>query len=744
MRGKWMLFFAVFWLLCSVTPVEAESNIEINVNAPLGGLSKYNAWTRVEVNLAPQETPFHGFVDLTKDKSAKRLHESAWRQQVNIEAGKDATITFDMPSQVLLDDWYVRLTENGQVVQVEKLRLPYPKDGRTIGVVHQGGSAFHFLALQPSQVTKGIPYTIQNLAVDKLPDSAWLYQNLDVLAMGSELVGSLRAEQVNAIRDWVQTGGLLILSAGPGQDEVVEPFQADMPVETGRSGQANLKQAIERYTDEKAIPEGSLAVFNRDLPLFSAKAVGKGRILFVNYDVTAEPLASWQHNSQLWQNVMMQHGALSQLENSPFRDQMLHPFLELSKQIPGVQTPAPVWMVVLWCGYIVVIAPAVYLLLKRKGRRQWAWGVIPVTAVLMTVGIYLFGKPLVVKSSASYEISEVQIVDEQLAQTRTAATFLAVDQNQYDIDGQSLMVALPLSMGKNDYVPEGITAGNQLISFRNVPYLTPKQAIGFGTLRDAGSFTAHLTVNADRLQGSVTNHTRFAMESAFVEIGLQRIPIGALAIGEEKQVDIRLDPLLMPRTGEGNKKLSPEERLEQLKENVISFSRENKLRVIGVNTEPLPLLSMQEPHLAHYWNVVHQTVRLEADEKGMVTYPYGLLGISVSDTSGDVDSNSPYLWELGKGSITFELDAAGTGLKVERLTVPLDHSSFRPFHIEVFSQRTGKWIALKRGERLVVDKQLQEMMTPRGTLLLRFTHHASPRLTLPTPFFQVEGREQAW
>lgn len=743
MRWRWMLLWAAVWLTLGVQPLQAESNMEIDVNVPLGGIIKYNAWTRLEVSVTAQDAPFQGYVELSKRKSSKGSHESALRQQIDIQPGKNAVAKFDLPAQMLLDEWYIRLSENGQVVQAEKLRMPYPKDGQTIGIIHEDASAFHFLAIQQSQMTMGMPYSIQNLTVDSLPKEAWVYQNLDVLAMGGKQASQLREEQVQAIVEWVKTGGFLILSAGPGQDDVAKLFQKVIPVAAGNGGQVSLKNGLQTYAGEKLIPEGVIAVYNRDLPLFTSKKVGAGRILFVNYDVTAEPLASWQNNSQLWQSVLGQHGAMQILKQQTYVDQMIRPFLEMSRQIPDVQTPAPVWMAVLWGGYVLLVAPLTYYVLKRKDRRQWAWGIVPGCAVLLTVGTFAVGKPLVVKSSSSYTISDVRIVDDQLAQTKTASTFLAVDRDQYDVKVGAPLVALPLSLGKNDYDPEGILDGAN-ISYRNVPYLTPKQAIGFGMLPDAGHFSATVTVIGDHLQGKVKNNTRFALESTYLEVGMQRIPLGTMAIGEEKPIDIRLEPLFMPRQLETGKKETPEERRKQLQEAVLSYSRGHEVRIIGINTQELPMLAMQEPHQSHYWNVIHQTIHLQPDSQGIITYPYGLLDVMVQDTTGDYDSKSAYLWELGKGSITFELEAGEARLNLERVIVPLEHSSFRPFRMEVFEQKTGRWLPLERGKRLVLDKQLAQMLTPRGTLLLRFSNDGAPRLTLPTPFFQVEGRELTW
>lgn len=744
MRWSWMLILTVGWLGFMIQPVEAEGSMDITVNVPLGGIVKYESWMRLDVTIANQEIPFSGFVELTKKQPGKNMYQSTLRQQVDITPGKSVAVSFDLPAQLLMDDWHIQLTQNGQMIQREKLRLPYPRDGRLVGVVHEEGNAYHFLAMNESLLNATTPFSVQNLTPQMLPDQSWIYQNLDVLALGGNEIGLLNERQVGAIKEWVKTGGIVILSAGPGDDAGVKKFADVLPLPAGRGGSAELREALYPYIGEKALPAGTVSVYNVDFPLFVSKTSGHGLFLFVNYDVTAEPLASWQHNLGLWHNVMSQHGAHGVLEQSKYTDQMIRPFLELSRSIPGVRTPSPLWMVVLWGGYVFVVAPLAYLVLKKWNRRQLAWGVIPGIAILFTVGTFAIGKPLVVKANTSYAITEVRILDEQLAQMRTASTFLTVDQNTYDVEVQTRIVALPLSLGKNDYEPEGMMDGKQMLSYKNVPYLTPRQAVGFGVLPHKGQFTANLRVVGDRLQGNVKNNTSFSLDSAFIEVGLQRIALGSMKKGEEKPVDARLEPLFMHRQPNQAQLETREGRVKQLQETVLSYGRENQIRVVGTNTEPLPLLNMLEPHQSHYWNVVSQTVQLQPDQQGVITYPYGLLDVSIQETTGDFDSSSAYLWELGKGSITFALGAGDADVDLKRLIVPLDHSSFRPFKIEMFHQKSGKWKLLGRGERLVLDKELQDTLTPQKKLLIRVSHDGKQRLSLPMPFFQVEGVERKW
>mgnify|MGYP001770256712 FL=1 len=745
MNRSWLLVFAVVWLSFAAQPAAAEGSVEMKVHMPFNGVFKYDAWVRLEVTVHSQEQPFSGLVELSNARKPRKTGYGVLRQPVKLTAGESKTIAFDMPAQLFLEEWRLWLTQGDKVVASEKLRMRFPNEGRIIGVLDSGSGAFHVLTLTQRQMDGG-HVLVQNLTAEMLPDEPWLYRNLDILALSGEQVKQLRDEQVRAITEWIKSGGVVILSAGPGQEEAVRRFADVLPIEP-KSGRVDLKQALSAYMPAKNLPDGSIPVFNSTLPLFVAQEAGHGRLLFVNYDVTTEPLASWQHGDELWQNVLIRHGVQDVLEQGRRINQFNRHLLELSRYIPDVQPPHPVWIAVLWVVYVGAVAPGTYLLLKRLNRRQWAWGVIPGMAVLLMVGVIFIGKPMVVRENSSYSVNRVRILDEQLAEVESASTFLSVSKDRFRTEVQPGIVALPLSYNRYNFQPDGLMSEKQadttyVLEFQKVPYLTPRQVVGFGLMRDAGEFAASLYVRKDRLRGTVTNNTAFPLETAYVEVGPQRIPLGSMRPGETKRVDAKLEPLYLPsRSDYENTSPSVEERIHWMKDDVLSVEGGDSVRILGVNSQPIPLITFQEEHRSHYWNVISQTVRLQPDKRGVITYPYGLLDVSIQESTGELEPKSPYLWDVAKGSVTFSLKLGQARHHAERLIVPLDHSSFRPFQKAIFHQKSGQWKPLPRDKRLVLEADLSEYLTPDGTVLLRFSHPGAKRLSLPIPFFQVEGRE---
>jgi hypothetical protein len=747
MRGKWVLVLALVFLGIMAQPAAARDQLDLTVTMPLKGAVKYNGWTRIEVTVANHGLPFAGFLELGTDKFRSSSRQSTIRQELQMKQSETKQLVFDLPSEMLMRELELRVLEAGKVVQTQLIPASALRDERIVGVVHESDSAFHFMNLNGDKIGQGVPYMVKNLQPDSLPTESWIYQNLDILALGGQQAGRLSDAQIAAIKEWIRRGGVVVLAAGPHQDAAVDRFRDLLPVKRGESGLLNDLSELRSYTGDLEIPFSSIPVYDRNAPLFVSKPIGAGILLFANFDVTKEPMASWQHNRQLWQNVLERHGAIRLLEQKGGGDAFNRSLLLLSKYIPGVQTPSVGLIIAIWAFYLVLAAPVLYLVLKRLGRREWAWGIIPAAAVLLSAGVFLIGRPLVVKEDSSFAVSSIRIVDEKLAEVQSATTFVTVAGGDYQVETEEGFLSLPLSGNHGDFQPMGVIrkegSGNTLV-FQHVPYLSGRQAAAYGVRSDIGQFRTELTVIGNQLQGRIKNDTTFDLEHVYLEMGMQRYSVGALKKGEEKRVDTAIEPVYLPGGDDSgfSRKETLEEQVERIKNSLLESDGSEQIRLVGVSSKPLPIIRLQTEHQAHYWNVITQAVSLRPDENGKITYPYGLLGVDVYQGSGDFERKSRNLGELGKGTVTFALKVGHLSGTIDRVTVPLDLAPFRPFHKEIYHARSGQWKNLERDQRIELRENVREYINRDGVILIRFTNPGHQRISLPMPFFQVEGEEK--
>ncbi|NGQ96321.1 hypothetical protein G3578_14240 [Brevibacillus sp. SYP-B805] len=750
---KWLLALVLIVQCLIAIPAAADEPFDLSIHLPLGGVIKNNQWTRVEVSITNNGGErFSGEMEFG-DEPHSGLNRAIYRQAITLDAGETKNVPIDLPAEMLMQGpTEVRLIKGEQVMATEEFPPITPKGERVVGVIADEPSAFHFLAIGSDQrLDNWIPFTVQHFEPDALPDQSWILKNLDMIAIGPLTSGKLKENQLAALKEYVRRGGVLILSARPGDDELVQQFRDLLPVAGGQGGMLTNLGELERWTGSTPLPLSSIPVYNRQFLLITAKQIDGGVYLFANYDVTAEPMASWQYNRQLWKKVLTQSKAVERMAEKDERSPLDVSLVSLSKLIPGVQVPSVGWIILIWLVYLLVLAPGLYLALKRWERREWAWGIIPVTAILLSVTVYLFGRTTVAEEDASYRVSMLRILDKDLTEVQTAASFLTVSGGSYSVRAENGFLAVPLAynqvnMADDDTMMGTDGQGSKTIQFRNVPYLSIKQAVASGILRDIGSFDAVLQTNGDRLQGVIVNRTRLPMEEVYLNLGLQRIALGSLQPGEKKQVDAKIEEYVFPQQSDQDspyeRALNREQQIARQKEWLMN-GESNQLRLIGVSSQPLHTLELLQQGQKHDWNVVVQNISLMPDASGHIVYPYGTLPVQKIDEKGIVDYRHPNIWNLGRGEVTFALSVDQSGLDVTKVEIPLDQSPYRPFRKEIYHAKTGKWKQLGREERVILGKELGEYLNREGQILVRFTNPTDQRFSLPQPYLRLEGVEKS-
>ncbi|HZG18167.1 MAG TPA: hypothetical protein VE710_24635 [Candidatus Bathyarchaeia archaeon] len=750
---KWVAILVVLMLLLPLLPTKAEEQYDLTVDLPLGGIFTFNQWTRLNVTVHNYSSEaFQGLVVFHQVQNVEG-RETMYRKAVTITAGASQLVPIDLPAEYLLNGPVeVRLMKGDLLVAKEKLSSFNPKGERTVGVIGDNNNAFHFLAIGSDQRNhQWVPFTVQHMEPEMLPNESWILKNLDVLAFAGSSNVKISAGQIQAIKEWLNRGGVLILSGDSRPGSILAQFQDVFPVPSGQSGLRTDMTEFDHLTGGETPPLKAISVYNRNYPYFTTKQIGAGVLIFVNFDVTAEPLASWQHNRQLWQKVLMQSNALDSIERKNELTPVDRSLLSVSKYIPEVKMPKATWNIAIFMVYVLMIAPVLYWILKRKDRHIWAWGIIPVAAVVLSLSVYLIGRTLIVQTNSSFHVSKLLLLNSDMAEVQTATSILSVSGGDYDLRLKKGMLTVPAnqtgrSLGEEGAVIATDANGSSTLSFRNVPYLSEKQIISSGIRTDIGSFESHLSVMNGKITGTIVNRTTFALENLYLDLGMQRISLGAMKPGEKKQVEAKVEEYYIAEQMEGTlsteKAQTREEHIEQLK-NSTSFVGSNQVRLVGISSQPLHSVDVLFEGKNHYWNVLTQKIRLQENQMGTLIYPYGTNNVFLMDQKGNVESNTPNMYDIIKGEATFALSLNQANINVTRVEIPLDQSPYRPFKKEIYHSKSGTWKPLGREERVQLTTELDEYLNEEGRILIRFSNPTDQRLTLPQPYFQVEGVEQS-
>jgi hypothetical protein len=217
--------------------------------------------------------------------------------------------------------------------------------------------------------------------------------------------------------------------------------------------------------------------------------------------------------------------------------------------LPSLALPPTGGLLLILIGYIALIGPLNYVILRRIDRREWAWITMPVLIVGFALGAYAFGSAL---RGSSVIVNEVGIVrgapdaTEGSAQVYLGVFSPARGTYQVAVPGGALLSS-PIS---GDVF--GGTSSNLDVLQGEPPGASRVRdlAVGFGSLRTirAESAASVPKIHADlrlfngTLIGSIRNDSTVTLEKPAVVLGGNVKVLHDLAPGAEEAVSLAIIP----------------------------------------------------------------------------------------------------------------------------------------------------------------------------------------------------------
>jgi hypothetical protein len=740
------LMAMVILLLCfPAWAMDGQSEIDMTVDMPLKGIYKpmNDQVVSVNVHLRNRGEPFAGEIVL---RGGERTidQDLSYRQEVIIPTQGKIEVSLRVLSNRLGSDRGVgvALLQKGKLVNWTPLSIGEVHQEWVVGVLSSTPDAFSFLNLAQTEPKRGI--SVRQLKLADMPEDAWTLDSLDVLALGNIPAG-LTEKQQQAITNWVKSGGVLVVSGGKSLASVkaafpeLIPYSSDTAMENAKSpilaelsdfgSVRNFPQQIETL---KSVPH-----------LLTYSKAGNGKVLILAFDFTKEPFAGWSGNKQLWSTVLSQ--LLSDADFQKQNDLANNQLIETSRLIPGVTPPNLPLITGLWVIYILLIGPLLYIFLKKKDRREWAWGAIPLVSIVLAVGIYFLGKYQVAKTDVIHTASLVEILDPHLAKVKSAASVLMIQGGNYTVKRPSDSLFYANFIGRASEDPVLIKVDGS-IQYEHVPYLTAQQAYAEMFRNNLGSLRTTLYVENNRLKGAIQNQTSFPLKEARIHLGAQVFELGNLNQGQLVQVNQPIQKIYLPQRDEEQlDQQKPPSRWDLL-ETIVNNGKDpnlpvkSSLQITAHSEKGVPAFDAADrKETAYYSTLLVQNVQMDPAANGKVIYPFGSLPARIGEASGKWEPVQNG-YQLDNGFLNIALKVQPEQFLAEKVEIPINEAPYRPFTIKLYNVKKNEWESVEQTKPLLlIREQLHNYLTPQGELIIRFINPTESRLILPIPYFQSEG-----
>lgn len=383
-----------------------------------------------------------------------------------------------------------------------------------------------------------------------LPDRIEAWSTMDRLIWQDVDTSTLRAEQLRAMRGWLALGGRLVVvggTTGPGvlsglPDDLL-PYRPDSTLDVAPESLGALIGVVpENATDLPALAgeliRGRALATSGERVVAAETAYGAGAVTVIGVDPTVGWLSQSRGAEAIWRTTLPPRSGTTQ---SPTDDSGL---VSAVSELPALSLPPTGGLLLLLVGYIVLIGPVNYLVLRRLDRREWAWVTMPVLIAVFAAGSYGFGSAL---RGSDVILNEVAIVrGAPGAAEGSAQAYLGVfspARGTYQLTApDGALLSSPLS--GDFFGGQGLT----LDVLQGRPSRVRDLAIGFGSLRTIRAETqatvplvqAELELVDGVLKGTVRNDSQVRLERVAVVLGTVAATLPDLEPGQSAAVELRL------------------------------------------------------------------------------------------------------------------------------------------------------------------------------------------------------------
>ena len=368
-------------------------------------------------------------------------------------------------------------------------------------------------------------------------------------------------------------------------------------------------------------------------------------------------------------------------------------------QLPSLALPPIGGLIALLIGYILLIGPINYLILRRLDKREWAWFTMPALIVVFAVGAYGFGAAL---RGSELIVNEVAIVRGAPGATDgTAQVYLGLFSPsrgtfQLEVPGGAL-----LSAPVNGDVNGGPGTSGRLDVLQGDPARVRDLAVGFGSLRairaetaaDVPLIEADIRIADGRLKGTVKNTSAQRLEDPAVVLGGTVATVGDLDPGAEATVDVPLQTNLFGQSlsdrvvgqmffdgamnADTSRQYARHAIVDQLTYDPM-FGSSNQLStegpvILAWGSESLVKVDIAGQKPRHLGNVLYY-LPTKMSVSGTTTFRNDLIRSSVIQSDAAFLNKDPYSINFGRGSATLAYRPVGFEgtLTVSDLTIGLN------------------------------------------------------------------------
>lgn len=780
----------------------ASSPVTMDVTYGYEGMAKSGRYVPVHISLTNKEQEtFEGTIRIQAMEVDLDIYE--YDYPLVLGGGESEEKAIDIPAgkgEIL----YVKLFDQNGVELVRKrikINISLEVAELFVGILSDSPEKLNYLNGVGVNYSSVRTRTF-NMTEETMPEKAIGLDLLDVLLITDYDTRRLSEAQVEAIREWVKGGGTLLIGTGARAADTLAAFRdrlletpfpepdvrsVDMGVEYATNGPGD--SFISLMCADITLKGGTEVLANDEFPVLTSAAKGKGVVGVAAYDFV--DIASFCESQRSYVDKLL----TALLGEEKLNNLSSYLYYGNASKYWSVQSilntgnvdklpNLPLYVIVI-LGYIVLVGPGLYLILKKQERRRFYRMGVLVLSLGFAAVIYLMGVGTrfkntfftyaTIQDTSEKSVDEYTYINIRTPYNKPYAVSLDPDYDLLPITRSNYydMTPIPKFTGSEDYrMKVEYREDETRISAQNVVAFTPKYFSLMKKMPNTGhqGLTGNVTLFDGKVTGTVTNGYAFPVEKAAVMMYGQMVVIDELQPGETVELDdlpvinypLNSSYLIAGRVTGGYRYDKPDIEDEDYmlalsRSNILSFYLDNftslyspEARIVAFSSAQNDSKFLVKGDYETFGMTMFTSALDISTKKNGYTYRSALLK-APKTVSGQYYAPGNYAYKVDPVALEYSL---GNDLEVESLTFETLSDEFindsKNSGLAVFSgsiyfynHDTGVYDLMDSGKDVYTAGELEPYLSPGNTMTIKYVFENTTDYSWVTlPMLTVLGRDK--
>ena len=535
------------------------------------------------------------------------------------------------------------------------------------------------------------------LNIDMISESYKSISALDMIIINNYDLSKFTDKHYKNLMEWVSNGGILVIGTGENSAKTIK--------ENNLGISYNGTKDLNGYTlANLEIKDATVALEKDGENLIYELDNEKGHIYVAAFDLANQNISNEDYIEYFWKehigkNFVNKVDRLYGYSNSNYSP---YEITNLLNNIPIDKEINIGSIVGIFVCYCLITGILVYFIMKKLGKRELLWGIIPIISILFSIMLFAIGTNTIIKDVA---LNQVNFILNDGSKESTVKGYIGVAlKNRGNLivkepDNVLLKILNEENYYRNNSQSEFKKLGSKTVykesnsyyEFENLSSLKMKKFTVSNHEQIVPSLDTNLKYESNVLNGNIKNTLGNDIEKLLVVSSNSVWDIGKIKAGEEKNIDIKPTSSLglseysnklmddYYNSYRNNKSKGDKEKYKDIIriQNAISSLAQIESNGLGT-TYIIAITNMPVDYGFNFDNrsvskydttVMTQKVNIDfTDKDGILNYPMGYFKPVVLSSSAYIYADDYYNEINGQGDVTFKYEV-GSDLDILNITI---------------------------------------------------------------------------